>query len=526
MLPGKKYLPEDILRIAWRRKWFIVIPFVVVSAATAIVAWYWPNVYRSEALIAVVAQRVPESYVKSTVITKTEDRLNALYQKVLSRTYLERAIQEFNLYPRERRIGIMEDVVEQMRRDVRIEPVKGDTFRVSYVSQDPRTAMKVADKLAGWIIDESLSDRTVVAQSTTDFLSTQLEDAKRRLEGHEKALATYKMAHAGQLPTEREANLQVLSNTQMQVQAMVQSIAQGRERRYLIEKVIAELSEPQQQATSNVTISGDDPTSVAGGTVAAQLEAARAQLRILELRYKPDHPDVGRMKRIIRDLEAKAQAEALQRPLSAGTEQKPATPAEAQRIARLKTAQTELEMLDRQLTAKQAEEKRLRGVTAAYQGRVEATAGRESEMTSLMRDYDTQSKNYQSLLSKQEDSKVAAAMESRAIGEQFRFLDPARLPERPISPNRPLIDLMGALAGLGLGVGLVALLEYRDSSFRTDDEVVSVLALPVVAVIPLMLNKGERKKNRRRALLIASATAVFAVGAVAAAVFFFLRYQL
>ena len=90
-------------------------------------------------------------------------------------------------------------------------------------------------------------------------------------------------------------------------------------------------------------------------------------------------------------------------------------------MARLKTAQTELEMLDRQLASKQAEEKRLRGVMAGYQARVEATAARESELTSLTRDYDTLQKNYQSLLSKQEDSKVAANIESRQIGEQFRL---------------------------------------------------------------------------------------------------------
>jgi polysaccharide chain length determinant protein (PEP-CTERM system associated) len=525
VLPGKKYLPEDIVWIAWRRKWYIVIPFVAVATVTAIISWFLPNVYRSEAVIAIVPQRVPESYVKATVTTRTEDRLLALYQKVRSRTYLERAIQEFNLYQRERRVGIMEDVVEKMRRDITIENVKGDAFRVAYVNQDPRIAMKVADRLSGLIIDESTSDRTVLAQSTTDFLTTQLEDAKRRLEAHEKKLAEYKLAHIGELPTEREANLQVLSNTQMQLQALIQQMNQDRDRRYLIEKAIGELSSPPQ-TTPTVTISGDDPTAVAGGNTAAQLEAAKAQLQILRLRYKADHPDVTRMQRIIRDLEAKLQVEALQQPLSPGVEQKPATREEAQRLGRLKVAEVELEMLDRQLAAKQAEEKRLRAVAAAYQARVEATAGRESEMTSLMRDYDTLSKNYQSLLAKQEDSKVAANMELRAIGEQFRTIDPARLPERPVSPNRALINLIGALAGLGLGVGFVALLEYRDNSFRTDDEIVSVLALPVVAVIPLMLSSDERRSQRRRSVLVGTATAVVTVVAVAGAVFFFFQYGL
>jgi polysaccharide chain length determinant protein (PEP-CTERM system associated) len=525
VLPGKRYVPEDILWIAWKRKWYIVIPFVAIASVTAIVSYFLPNVYRSEAVIAVLPQKVPDAYVRATVTTRTEDRLVALYQKVRSRTYLERAIQLYNLYPRERRYGIMEDVVEKMRVDITIENVKGDAFRVAYVNQDPRLAMKVADTLAGWIIDESRTDRTVLAQSTTDFLSTQLEDARRRLEAQEKRLADYKRAHSGELPTEREANLQVLSNMQMQLQALSQQMNQDRDRRYLVEKAIAELSSPLQNAP-NVTISGDDPTIVAGGTTAAQLVAAQRQLELLRLRYKADHPDVARMQKVIRDLEAKQQAEALQAPLSPGADPKPATPEEAQRLGRLKLAQTELELIDRQLAAKQAEEKRLRGVVAAYQARVEATSGRESELASLTRDYDTTSKQYQSLLAKQEDSKVAANMESREIGEQFRFIDPARMPERPVSPNRPLINLVGALFGLGLGIGLVAALEYRDNSFRTDDEIVSVLALPVVAVIPLMLSREERRAARRRSMLVGAATVVVTVIAVVGAVFFYLRYGL
>jgi polysaccharide chain length determinant protein (PEP-CTERM system associated) len=525
VLPGKKYTPEDFLRIAWRRKWLILLPFLVVSLGTAAVAWKLPNVYRSETLIAVVPQRVPESYVKATVTTKIEDRLLAINQKVLSRTFLERIIQEFNLYQNARRQGMMEDVVEKMRSDIKIDIMKSDAFRVSYVSEDPRMAMRVTDKLASMYQDESLNDRTLQAQQTAAFLETQLVNARRALEDHERKLAQYKNKHSGELPNELVSNLQVLNNLQMQLQALAQSTNQDQNRRYLIEKTIGELSDVQQ-APPTVIISGDDPTSVAGGNTAAQLEAARAQLQLLRLKYKVDHPDVARMQKTIKDLDAKLQAESLQRPLSPGASERPATPEEASRLARLRAAHTELEMVDRQIASQKAEEKRLRGLMAGYQGRVEATAGRESELTGLMRDYETLRKNYDSLLLKQEDSKMAAALEERAVGEQFRTLDPARLPEKPVSPNRPMIWLMGAMAGLGIGLGLTALLEYRDDSFRTDDEVVRVLALPVMAVIPLMLSAADRRHLRRRSLLIASATGVCVVTAVAAAVFFFLRYGL
>ena len=133
-------------------------------------------------------------------------------------------------------------------------------------------------------------------------------------------------------------------------------------------------------------------------------------------------------------------------------------------------------------------------------------------------------KHYANLLAKQEDSKIAANLERRQIGEQFRTLDQARLPERPVSPNRPLIDLAGAMAGLAIGLGLVAFLEYRDDSFHTDEEIVKLLALPVVAIIPTMLSKAERKAQRRRNVIVAVASGVvFLVGFAGAAWFFLLR---
>jgi len=521
MLPGKKYKPEDFLRIAWRRKWFIVIPFVTVALVTAYVSRQLPNRYRSDTLILVIPQRVPESYVKSTVTITLEDRLQSIRQQIMSRTRLERMIQEFDLYRNARRTSIMEDIVERMRRDIEVQVVRGDAFRVSYVSEDPRLAARVADRLANAFIDESMSDRAAAAETATSFLDTQLQDVARRLDESERRLAEYKLKNAGQLPTERDSNLQGINHTQMQLRAVQEGINRDRERRYLLEKQIADLT-AETPAPANVTVSGEDPTSISGATPAAQLEAARAQLRLMEVRLKPEHPDILRMKRVIRDLEAKVQAEALKQPLSPG--QAPITPAEAQRAEKLKGLQVELEMVDRQIQLRQNDEKQLMGQIASYQARVEGSTVREPELASLTRDYETMRRTYEELLSKQEESKIAANLERRQIGEQFRTLDQARVPERPISPNRPMIDLMGAMLGLGLGLGLVALLEYRDQSFRTDDEVVGLLSLPVLAVVPVMLSRKEKRAQRRRNLALGVGAVVLCLGAaIAGAWAFFLR---
>jgi uncharacterized protein involved in exopolysaccharide biosynthesis len=189
VLPGKKYTPEDILRILWRHKWLIVLPLVVSSVAAFVVARRLPELYRSETLIQVIPQRIPESFVRSTVTARIEDRLGSIQQIILSRSRLERVIQEFNLYPEERKIVVMEDVVERMRtRDVSVRVERGDAFRVSYTTGNPRVAQRVAERLGSLFIDENLRDREALAEQTSQFLDGQLEDAKRRLLEHEKKL--------------------------------------------------------------------------------------------------------------------------------------------------------------------------------------------------------------------------------------------------------------------------------------------------------------------------------------------------
>ncbi|MEO6711845.1 MAG: Wzz/FepE/Etk N-terminal domain-containing protein, partial [Mycobacteriales bacterium] len=200
MLPGKTYTPEDILRIAWRSKWLILMPLVVAVVATAVVVHRMPRRYRSETVILVVPQRVPESYVKSTVTNRIEDRLSSLREQILSRSRLERVINDFGLYTDLQRKAVMEDVVDAMRRDIDVKVERGDSFRISYLSSVPKTAQQVTERLASLFIDENVRDRTTQAEGTNQFLDSQMEQARTRLLAHEKKLEDYQRLYAGQLP--------------------------------------------------------------------------------------------------------------------------------------------------------------------------------------------------------------------------------------------------------------------------------------------------------------------------------------
>jgi uncharacterized protein involved in exopolysaccharide biosynthesis len=189
MLPGKTYTPDEIKSILWRGRWWILLPFAVGLALAPVIASYVPELYRSETVLMVIPQRIPDSYVRSTVTASVQDRLFSISDQILSRSRLERIITEFDLYPSERRASPMEDVVATMRdRDIELQPPgREQSFRVSFTSTDPATAQKVAARLASMFIDENTREREKLAESTSVFLGSQLKDAKARLLEHEQA---------------------------------------------------------------------------------------------------------------------------------------------------------------------------------------------------------------------------------------------------------------------------------------------------------------------------------------------------
>jgi protein tyrosine kinase modulator len=506
VIPGKKYKSDDVLRILWRYRWAVILPWIVITAGTFGVARLLPNKYKSQTLILVVPQQVPESYVKSTVTMRVEDRLHSITQQILSRTRLEQIIKEFNLYQGERRTGIMEDVVEQMRKDIDIQIVKGDAFRVTYTGNDPRVVMKVTERLSSLFIDESLRDREILAQGTNQFLTAQLEDARRQLVDHEKALEAYRKKYDGQLPTQVDANLQAMRNAELQLQSTSELLNRDRDEKLLLERQIADLSSlPESQSTPSPART-EDPSASPPATAAQRLEAARKGLDALLLRLKPEHPDVIRMKRLVSELQVEADAEAKAPPKPSQTA---VASAERTRQNRLATLTSERENVNHAISEKEAEVERLKGVISQVQARLAAAPTREAELTALTRDYDTLQKTYTSLLAKEQDSRVSENLERRQIGEQYKVLDPARLPEKPFSPNRILINSIGTLGGLAFGLGLVGLIEYRDRTLKSDGDVMLALHLPVLALVPIVTGTVERRRLwKRRALIVSGATTV------------------
>jgi polysaccharide chain length determinant protein (PEP-CTERM system associated) len=516
VLPGKKYTADEIIRILLCRKWLVLLPAVLGVAGSVAVARKIAPLYKSETLIMVVPQRIPDTYVKPTVSQTPEERLASVSDQILSRSRLEPIITDLQLYPELRARGIMEDVVQRMRDDVKVRAEGKESLRVEYISTNPKLAQLVTARLAAWVIEENIRYRASVSESANQFLESQLAEAKRRLIEHEKKLEEYRERFAGQLPSQLQGNLQAISNAQLQLQAVSESLNRARERRLMIERQIADGEAFPMAGSSDPTPAPATADNGAAMTTPQQLELAQNRLAILKMRLTEDHPDVRSMERSIRDLQAKLEDEAKRPPAAAPT--KPIPPAEQQRQKRLRDLRGEMQVVEHQIGAAEAEEGRLKRLIGEYQAKVDAVPSRESELVELTRDYSTLQTAYSSLLGKREESKLAANLERNQIGEQFKILDPASLPEKPHNRKQRLMVLAGgSFAGLFLGLAIVAFLEIRDSSFKGEEDVLRVLTLPVLALVPVIISDVQRKADlrRRRWLGIALGALVLAIGSAA-----------
>jgi polysaccharide chain length determinant protein (PEP-CTERM system associated) len=515
MLTGKRYAPLDFAMMAWRRKWWLVVPAIVGGYAALVVSSRLVDQYQAEMLIQIVPQRVPESFVQSTVTMRTEDRINALSQQVMSRTELERLITQMDLYPAERARLPMQDVVDRMRSNAIVDVVKSqqdsrdaEAFYVRFTYPDRDIATRVTDRIGHLFIDVNARDRGALADATSSFLDTQLEEARHRLEEQERKLEQFRGRNSGRLPDQVNFNMQNIQNAQLQLQAIGNDLARLRDRKLDTEQRYADAeAEPIALPPAPIpSAPGVDAAGAVTGTPEQQLALMQDGLAKSLLRYKPDHPEISRIKRRIADLEKLVAAEKSSR--GSGTAPVSVSVAEQTRRNNLQQMHADIESLDRQITFKEGEQGRLQNLVREYQARIEQTPGVESESVAIMRDYATLQEAYKGLRENSERSRVAAELEKRQIGEQFRVLDAARPPLRPTGVKRLQVNALGVAFGFGVGLLLAAFLEFKDTTIQRKNDVVEVFQLPVIAMVPAILGDAEKRQITRQRRLAVSVAAL------------------
>lgn len=464
---------SDLAKSAWRRPAWLLLPIALgLAAAWGSIQMLTP-VFRASTLVMVEKQKVPADYVKPTVTMGMEERLSTIEQQITNRSNLEQIIQEMDLYPALRAQEPIEEVVEVARRNLTVAKKGDSVFTIYFKHPDPVKAANTANRVADLFIQENLKLREDQAQGTSTFLESELNQTKAQLEQQEAKIAAFKQIHMGELPEQRDTNLQQVGQLQDKLAINMEALDKAETRKIFLQRQISELS---QMVVPPPTAA---PAAPAGPS---RLEQLQAQLIELRSRYTERHPDVVRLKAEIEQLK-KIESGEIQ--VTAA----PPVPA-APRIDPALRAQ--LDAVDMEIRGLQAERARILSDTANYQARLESVPRVEQELLSLTRDYDNIQKSYESLLAKRIDASLAQNLEKSRQSEQFTILEKAIPPSEPYWPNAALLLAIGLAGGALIGVIAAFLRNQTDSTFAEGDALQHAFpGVPVLATIPQLSMTGD-----------------------------------
>jgi len=531
----------DYLEAFRRRRGMIILVAGIVFLLGLITAFVWPPTYSSSATILIEEQEIPSQLVQSTVTSYASERIQVISQRVMTRTNLQKIIDQYGLYKHKRKYETTEEVLEDMRDDIKLNMINANVmdprtgrptaatiaFTLGFEGKNPQLVQKVANELTTLYLNENLRTRTEKAEETTSFLTKESKRLNAEISRLEAALADFKEKHVNELPELRDLNTQVLQRTETEISDTHTQLRSLEDRKTYLEGQLAILdpygsgdiqspaarlaqlrteyisyasryspSHPDVISRKREIKALEKETGITETSTEkrARLDALRKELVIAEKSYTDEHPDVKSLKRQIAAIEAELRnPEATRAPKSA-----PATPDNPAYI----TLQSQLEATNSDIKAYKAKLTKLNDKVNEYEQRLQQTPQVEREYRGLLRNLDNSTKRYQEIKDKQMSAEIAQSMEKERKGEKFSLIDPPVLPEKPVSPNRPAIIFLSLVLALGAGVGSATIAESMDSAVRGAKGVIAILNTAPLAVIPYLASSADISRRKRRQWLI------------------------
>jgi polysaccharide biosynthesis transport protein len=508
----------------------MIATVLAIMALTVLSALLWPPTYRSTGTILIEQQEVPQDFVRSAVSSYADQRVQVIAQRATTSANLLAIINKYGLYAEERQTRSREAIVTQMRNDIKLSMISADVmdpkegratkatiaFSVSYENRSAQVAAAVANELTSLYLRENLETRKEQAAGTADFLSGESTRLGAQVDALEQKVAAFKAQNEGNLPEYSQLNVQLASRAHDDLRDIESRVRALDQQIVFLDSQLAQinptatlysdnsgqrvmgaadqlklLKTQYAKAIANYSDSHPDVVrlraEIAGlesevgmqsnyRDTQRQLEQARADLAAERHRHGADHPDVVRLTRQVSQLELQLK-DAPQGPATPSRGQQPDNPAYIQIQANREAAQTERAAL-------LAQESQLHERLNELERRSAAMPMVERDYNTLIGDLDSARKKHAEVQQKQMEAQLAENLETERKGERFTLIEPPLEPQKPVSPNRALILLLGTIISLGSAFTVVQILEALDNRIRSRDDVILLLSVPPLAVIP------------------------------------------
>jgi uncharacterized protein involved in exopolysaccharide biosynthesis len=537
---------------------------LAVLLLTMGLALFWPASYSATGTILIEQQELPSDLVHPTITSYADQRIQVISQRVMTTDNLLRIVERYDLYPWLRKYEPREVVLERMRDDINFRMISADVidprqgrptqaniaFALSYNSHSAETAARVANELVSLYLDENVKSRRQKTAEAEGFLDDEANKLEKNIAHLEAGLATFKDKHINTLPDQTLLNHETLLRANDDLRDIDTQLRSLDQQSTYLQAQLEQLTPNSQVYTStgervlspadrlkflrteyarvSAIYVANHPDVLrlkreieglerevgqvdSSNDLQRQLQDAGAQLAQLQLRYAPDHPDVIRLQKQVDTLKTLTASSTAPR---APSHEQPDNPAYIEIKAQSDAAAAQRDSL----LQKRVE---IQGKIADLEHRLAAAPGVQRDYNALARELDNEQLTYRDVRQKQMAAQLSDNLESEQKGERFTLIDPPRVPERPSSPNRPMLMSLGFLLALAAGLGTVALLESRDGSVRNRRELELMLEVPPLAILPLMLTNADRARLRwQRHCALAGTVGVFALALILTHLFY------
>lgn len=543
-------------------RWVTVSTLILLIGVT--VAFALPAVYRSSATILIEQQEIPQELVRSTVTSYADQRIQVISQRVMTRSNLLEIIRKYDLYKDEREKEPLEVVLADMRDDIEMRMVSAEVvdprsgrptvatiaFTLTYFSESPKMAQKVANELASLYLNENLRSRREQATEAADFLEEGADKLSLRITDLEQKLAEFKQKNAKQLPDLSQLNMQLLDRTDTQLLEMERQIRAVEERKIYLKSELAQIN-------PNTTLYSENGERLLSS--ADRLKSLKTKYVSSSAVYSSDHPDLVKMKKQIAALEMETgnvaddvdnrrqlteqkselktqlvlsretyaedhpEVQRLQHTLVKLDEALATAPASDQVAKQVRADNPIYAQLQTELAAAEAEHRawvekgdQLQALKRDYESRLANTPQVEMEYRGLMRDYENAMVKYQEMNAKKMEAQLGEVLETERKGERFTLIEPPQMPEEPVRPNRLAVVFLGLVFSLVGAGGTVVVSHSLDKTIRGGAGIEALLGASPLAVIPIIHDEADHQRKYQRIWVAIIGAMVFSILSVIA----------
>ena len=502
---------HTILRGMWLHRWLGLIVAWIVAAMSIVVVFRIPDKYEASARIYVDTQSILKPLMAGlTVQPNLDQQIQMLSRTLISRPNIERLIRMADLDLNIKNQASQENLIDSLAKALTIKTTSRDNlYTLAFSDPNPDRAKRVVQSLTSIFVESSLGDKRKDTDAAKKFIDDQIQIYQKKLEDAENRLKEFKLKHLA---------LQTTTESGRDYFGRISEVSTELERAKL---ELREAENSRDALRSQLIGEGSgsfipDSPEMLGGTISVpeidgRIDTLKRNLDGLLQRYTDLHPDVVGTRRMIKELEEQKLAEIAARKKNMTTYASAADSNPVSQQIKVSLAESEAIVASLRVRVDEYQSRYNR-----LKGSMEMIPQIEAELTQLNRDYDINKKNYESLVARRESATISGDMDASSAGVDFRLIDPPRVSQKPVYPNRLLLLPLTLVLSLSAGLCIPFAASQIRPVFFDGGALRSVSGLPLLGVVSKKLSDsetiGEKRKFKVFSMVFASLLIAYCVG--------------